>query len=406
MKTNAIQSAVFVAVMNLVVAVSSAADPTTPDRDIVVRTELSLKTPRSRDPVLGGSREKVFFQIWIPAGVTTVRGAICNPFSKDEPVSKHWQAACRHWKFAYLQADFDGVKKDDFPLLPTALIELAKQSGHPEIEHMPFCWTGMSRGGGMSMQFSELMPERTIASVPVCLEVGPASEATRRIPVLTVFGEKDGSQMEKLLGKLPAERNLDARWSIAVQWGRKHEFGQANNLSFVFLDDVIARRLPADTSADKPLALNAFPLEEGWIGDQSTWSKDGTRPAIHAWNDSPTERTQCCWLPSKRVAAAWQSFVAGTKEITINEPGGLGDGQKFELHPASQPVAVKLTVDGRLKPARVELWDAEQRLAERTAEPWAFEASLKPGIHALFATVQGTDNSVRNSRLHTIVVGE
>jgi len=365
-----------------------------------------LKTPRSRDPVLGGSRDKVFFQIWIPAGVKTVRGAICNPFSKDEPVSKHWQAACRHWRFAYLQTDFDGVKKDDFSLLPTALIELAKQSGHPEIEHMPFCWTGMSRGGGMSMQFSELLPERTITSVPVCLEVGPASEATRSIPVLTVFGERDGSQMEKLLGKLPLERKQDARWSIAVQWNRKHEFGQANNLSFVFLDDVISRRVSAAMSADKVATLNDFPLEEGWLGDHSTWSKDGQRPTIHAWNDFPADRTWACWLPSQRVAATWQAFVAGTKEITVNEPAGLGDGQKFELHSASKPVTVKLTIDKRLTPTKVELWDAHQCVAERTEAPWEFEVRLPPGIHSLIATVRSPLPSVRTSRPHTIVVGD
>src|SRR4051794_33212035 len=80
--------------------------------DLVVRTELPLKTARSRDPVLGGARDKVFFQVWIPDGVKVVRGAVCNPFSRDEPVSKHWQAACRHWRFAYLQTDFDVVKKD------------------------------------------------------------------------------------------------------------------------------------------------------------------------------------------------------------------------------------------------------------------------------------------------------
>lgn len=388
--------------LGLVTVVSWAADPVPPPGDVVVRTELPLKTPRSRDPVLGGSREKVFFQVWIPAGVKTVRGAICNPFSKDEAVSQHWQAACRHWRFAYLQTDFDGVKQDGFSLLPNALIELAKQSGHPEIEHMPFCWTGMSRGGGMSMQLSELMPERTIASVPVCLEVGPASESTRPIPVLTIFGERDGSQMDKLLGKLPVERKRDARWSIAVQWNRKHEFGQANNLSFVFLDEVISRRLPLAAGN----VLRSFPLEEGWLGDPSTWSKDGNRPTIHAWNDFPADRTRACWLPSERVAATWQAFVASSKEITINEPAGLGDGQMFELHSTSKPVTVKLTIDKRLTPAKVELWDAHQRLAERTEAPWVFEVRLLPGIHSVIATVQSPLPSMRTSRPHTIVVGD
>lgn len=374
-----------------------------PGEDIVVRTELPLKTPRSRDPVLGGARDKVFFSVWIPAGVKTVRSAMCNPFSRDEGVGKHWKAMCRHWKFAYVQTDFDAVKKEEFSLLTTALVELAAKSGHPEIARMPLCFTGMSRGGGMSMQLGELMPERTIASVPVCLEVGPASDATRKIPVLTVFGEKDGSQMAKLLAKLPIERKQGARWSIAVQWGRGHEFGQANNLSFVFLDDVIARRVPQETTAGKPVQLKDFPLEDGWLSDPASWGKDGRRPTIDGWKNFKGEREQACWLPSQRSAAVWQAFVRGSKEITISEPAGLGDGQKFVSHPAGAPIAVKVAVAAKLQATKIELWDAHQRLAERASAPWDFEVSLKPGVHALFAIVEAGDFQ-RCSRPHTIVV--
>jgi hypothetical protein len=375
--------------------------------DLVVRTELPLKTARSRDPVLGGARDKVFFQVWIPSGVKTVRGAVCNPFSKDEAVvSKHWQAACRHWQFAYVQTDFDAVKKEEFTLLQTSLAELAKKSGHPEIEHMPFCWTGMSRGGGMSMQFAELMPERTVASVPVCLEVGPTTEASRRIPVITVFGEKDGSQMEKLLDKLPAERKLGAHWGIAVQWGRKHEFALANNLSFVFLDDVIARRLPKETAEKGAVRLNDLPLEEGCLGDQAGWGKDGRRPAVLPWKEFKGERDRVCWFPSQRTAAVWQAFVAGTKDVTISEPPGLGDGQPFVPQSAAKPITVKLNLSPEWKADKVELWDGERRMAERTKAPWTFEVKLTPGIHALIATVQESGKEVRTSRPHTIVVSE
>lgn len=374
------------------------------DKDVVARVELPLKTPRARDPVLGGARDKVYFQVTIPAGVATVRGAVCNPFARDEAVSNHWRAACRHWQFAYLQADFDAVKKEEYPLLLAALSELAKKSGHPEVEHMPLCFTGMSRGGGMSMQLTELMPERTIASVPVCLEVGPTSAATRKVPVLTVFGEKDGKQLPLLLDKLPKERAQEARWALAVQWGRGHEFGQANNLSFVFLDEVISRRLPAKAPpADRPVVLTDFPLEDGWLADPSRWGRDGRRPALHSWKDFPGERAQACWLPGPRVAAVWQAFVGATKEVIITEPPGLGDGQPFAAHAAARPIVVKISVAKDLDAQKVELWDAHQRLAERTEAPWNFDVSLQPGIHALVAIVQA-GKTARTSRPHTIVV--
>jgi len=102
----------------------------------------------------------------------------------------------------------------------------------------------------------------------------------------------------------------------------------------------------------------------------------------------------------------WQAFVAGTKDVVISEPAGLGDGQKFVAHAAAKPIAVKVTIAAGLRPTKVELWDAHQRLAERTEAPWTFEVSLKPGVHALFATVQEMGQAARTSRPHTIVVAE
>jgi hypothetical protein len=302
--------------------------------------------------------------------------------------------------------DFDAVKKDEFAILKSALADLAKKSEHPELDHLPLCFLGMSRGGGMSMQLAELMPERTIASVPVCLEVGPGSEATRHVPVLTVFGEKDGAQMEKLLGKLPTERKLGGRFGIAVQWNRKHEFGQANNLAFVFFDDAITRRLPKDAAANKPVPLADIPLEDGWLGDPATWEKDGMRPTITAWQDYKGDREKACWFPSQRIAATWQGFVGATKDVTITDPAGLGDGQAFGTHTATKSVAVKLALAAGLKPTKVELWDGDERLAEKAEAPWAFEVKFKPGIHALYAVTRQDGQEQRTSRPHTIVVGE
>jgi hypothetical protein len=387
----------------LIVAGLPAADPVA--KDILVRTELPLQTPRSRDPVLGGSRDKVYFQVWIPDGVKVVRGAICNPFSRDETPQKHWQAAARHWQFALVQTDFDGVRKDEFGLLEKALSELAKKSGHPELAHVPLCYTGMSRGGGMSMQLAELLPQRTLASVPVCLEVGPASAASRNVPVITVFGEKDGKQLPKLMEKLPKERGQGARWAIAVQWGRRHEFGQANNLSFVFLDDVIRRRLPDGATALKgPVRLNDIPLDAGWVGDISSWKQ---RPApITPAAQFKGDTAQVCWLPTKRTAAVWQAFVSPhAREVKIAAPPGLGDKQPFVVHPAAKPVKVRVTLDPKLHAQAVELWDADAKLAERREGPWEFEVRLRPGIHSLIAKVTENGQS-RLSRPHTIVVAE
>lgn len=374
--------------------------------DTLVQVEYTLKTPRSRPPVLGGEKDKLLYTVWIPDGVKVVRGAVCNPFSKGDGPGKHWQSVCRLWQFAYVQMDYDAVKKDEFLTLKTALTDLAKKSGHPELEFMPFCYTGMSRGGGMTMAMAELMPERTIACVPVCLEVGPSSEATRKIPVVTVFGEKDGSQMPKLLAKLPAERAENARFAIAVQWGLGHEFALANNLSYIFMDDVIRKRVPETPSPKEAPRLKDIPLEDGWLVDQATWKEP--RPVIASFADYKGKSAEAGWLPSKRLAAVWQAFVSpSAKQIKISEPPGLGGGQPFVLHSAGKPIKVGVSVDEKLSATHVQLYDADVLLAERKQALFEFEVTLKPGVHSLIATVMDENGKPgRLSRPHTIVVSE
>lgn len=82
---------------------AGGAESPVPTGEVTARVEHMLKSARTRDPVLGGAKDKVSVSGWIPDGVKTVRGGICNPFAKDQPVGKHWKTACRHWQFASVQ---------------------------------------------------------------------------------------------------------------------------------------------------------------------------------------------------------------------------------------------------------------------------------------------------------------
>lgn len=358
---------------------------------------ITLKKPRKEPPRQGGTADKVDLSIFIPVGVKTVRGAVMNPFYVPTVGQKHWQDFCRLHSMALIGSNHFGVTKDEFAsTLQSALDEWATSTGHAELRTIPFCFVGMSAGGGMARQFALAMPERTIAVAPVCLEVAPDEQSLRPIPFLNVFGEKDGKQMPLHLEKLPAARKQGALWGVAVQWGRGHEFALANNLILPFFDDVIRARLGPDGL--KPVAA-----EQGWLGDVAAWGeKKRVAPIAAVASPQGIDPSSACWFPSGGFAATWQAFVLADKRLVIDQPPGLGDKQPYVPHIAGKPIRIAASCK---EPAvtQVDLYIGDKRVASRTAAPFDFEWTAAAGIHPLYVVARTPGGDIR-SRPHTLVV--
>jgi hypothetical protein len=304
------------------------------------------------------------------------------------------------WDFAIIGANFFAVRDPDYPVLLTAMKNLAEQSGHPEIENLPLCFVSFSAGAGMSMKFVQMMPDRVIAAAPVGLEVGPRDEATRAIPTLTVFGEKDGRQMEILGANLPKERAQSGRWATAVQWGRRHEFAAANNLVVPFFGRVIQQRYPA---AQNPLqgVPKLLPSEEksGWLVDNASWTSNAPRTA--SFEKYEADKGAAGWLPDAYMAAVWRAFVSKSTDVKITSPVGLNDGQPFNALPSQNPVAVTVEVKGASQ--KVQLFDGDNLLGESTAAPFSWSLKMEPGVHSLIA-IATFENEQQVSRPVTVIV--
>lgn len=374
-----------------------------PAADQVFETQVKLKTPRSqKDKRAKGPADAAEFKLWLPDGVKKIRGVTYNPFYLDAVGQKHWQAACRLWGFGILAGNQFGVKKDEHGDTPlAALRQFAKQTGHPELANVPLCPLGMSAGGGMAVNFTALAPERVLAVGPVCLEVGPRNEASFGIPILTIFGERDGKQLEKLAESLPEARKQGAQFATAVQWRRRHEFGQANNLLFVLFDHVQPLRYPDSLDPAKgPIKLNPCKLEAGWLGDPATW--DQPEPTIAAYDRYKGDKSKACWFPDSYVAHTWQAFVIKEPQVKLKSPPGLGDGQPFGVLEAGKPIEVKATVAKDLLVKKLELFDGDKSIG--TISEGSAEVKLAKGIHALIVVATLKDGSRRLSRPSTVVV--
>ena len=366
--------------------------------DLYLETAVRLQTPKkdSRRAQEGGL-EHVAFRIWLP-NVPAVRGVVFNPYYTKAVTQEHWQAACRQWEFGILSANFFGAKSDEFPaLIDRALSRFAEESDHPEIAQAKLCPVGMSAGAGMSVRITELMPERVIAAGPVCLEVGPRNAASMQVPILTVFGERDGKQYEKLTAKLPQARKQHALFAIAVQWGRRHEFARANNLVMPFFDAAIRRRLGAPGEPLRP-----FDERSGWLGDLSNW--DSEVAPVQPYDGFSGNPHEACWFPDETTARAWQAFVTREPALKIKNPPGLGDGQPFILHRVGEEIAVEGGPRSKApESAGIEVYAGAKRIAKLT-DGKAIIQFVKPGIYPIYLRRQHDDGTVQFSRPQTLLI--
>ena len=378
----------------------------TPGR--IVQVQVKLKTPKDgRDKRVARPLDEVSCSMFIPQGSGTLRGALFNPFYEDTVRQQHWRTAVNHWGFALIGTNLFRVRNDEIGLtVRNALNQLAKAGGHPEVSHFPLCVLGMSIGAGLTTRIVEAMPERVITAAPVCLEVGPRDAASERVPMITIFGEKDGRQMEKLTAKLPEARRNGAQWAIAVQWGQRHEWYRANNLVMPLFDRAIAKRYPASASPlDGPVQLIDYDPKNGWLGDIGTWHSQCPTIAPAGKTTIPAGRS--CWLPDHYVASVWQAFVAKEPRIKIITPAGQGDGKPFAAYSSGSPISVTLAADPTCKTEHIDLYDGSERIGRCEGDPPnCVIKGLEAGVHALIARVTTSDGRQICSHPNTIVVVE
>lgn len=380
-----------------------------PSEGQIFEALIKLEQPKKSADRSEGGADHVPFSLWIPPDVKTIRGVFFNPFYLKTSGQAHARAMARHYGFAVIGANYMRVNNKEFaPTLLAAFKDFAAQSKHPELEQAPLLMVGMSAGAGMCVQFTEQLPERVIAVAPVCLEVGPISDKSKDVPMLTIFGEKDGGQMKLLLEKLPKQRQaFDAAWAIAPQWGRRHEFGAANNLEYPFYARVMAQRYPSEVMpSGTATQLKQCDPALAWYADPARWTE---RPCpIYAAKDYPGDKAAACWFPDEHVARTWQAFVFPKPRLKITSPAGLGDGQAFAVHSSSEPLTVEAAVaEGDTPVTKLILRDGEKFLSESnvTGGKAQFKLDkLPPGIHPLIVSEPSTAEIYEISRPVTIIV--
>jgi pimeloyl-ACP methyl ester carboxylesterase len=163
---------------------------------------VEVEYPPSATP--GELQVGVTYILWIPEGVTRLRGLIVHQHGAGRNAAEHgalaaydlhWQALAKKWDCALLgptyhvlndaidttpggsQLWFDPAMGSDKTFLK-ALEELGAKSGHTELSAVPWILWGHSGGGIWSDVMTDLHPERVVAAF---LRSGTAAMFRRRV---------------------------------------------------------------------------------------------------------------------------------------------------------------------------------------------------------------------------------
>src|SRR5262249_44529161 len=195
------------------------------------------------------------------------------------------------------------VSKGSGQALLDALASLAKKSGHAEIATAPLLLWGMSAGGEFNYELTAWKPERVIAFIVNKGNVyytALASAAARRVPGILFTGENDLEfRVDAVSGLFAINRRAGALWAYAQEPGVGHEVAHSREFAAVLFDEMLSLRL-SDGGELRPL------------DDKSGFFGDAKSHAVQAVGETkPPSQYPVSWLPSERVAHAWQAVVAG-----------------------------------------------------------------------------------------------
>ncbi len=285
----------------------------------------------------------VNYTVWIPPGITTLRGVIVHQHGCGEGSCKsgltaafdlHWQALAKKHDCALIGPSYEQPEKAECQMwcdprngsdaaFQKALSDLGKKSGHAELATVPWALWGHSGGGHWAGGMTLLHPDRVAAAwlrsgVPL-MEANPArptikpytvGDAVLGVPIMCNLGTKEGVTVTegRFAGAWTANqaffnvvRPRGGLIGISIDPFTAHECGNQRYLAIPWLDACLSARLPKK-SGDP---LNAMPTDGAWLA--SLLSTEAT-PQGKFSGDVKT----ALWLPNADIAKAWMNYVKDT----------------------------------------------------------------------------------------------
>jgi poly(3-hydroxybutyrate) depolymerase len=266
----------------------------------------------------GANFDKANFRLWYPTDGGTLKGVVVlmpgsNGDGRPQAQDTLWQQFAAKHHLALLAGqitdkpheqsfieDYINVSKGSGQAMLDALASFASKSNHPELTTAPFLMWGMSAGGQFNYEFVAWKPERVVAFVVNKGGIYYSAllpKASREVPGILFVGGKDlAFRTNTIAGLFAVNRRAGALWAYADEPSAGHIVGRSREVATIFFEDMLAARVGAGATL-QPLAEKS-----GFIGDL-------TAKTFQPMGDSRPPAVPTAWLPTERVARAWQALV-------------------------------------------------------------------------------------------------
>lgn len=300
----------------------------TPAKDqLVVRNwDIQLTDTQWQEAVRAkgeGKREDVKFDLWIPEGVTAVKGVVAiSGHGSGETLYRHpeLRKIARELHLGVFKFVGNPVQRGFWPksLLYERLGTMGERAGQTGIANAPLFLYGHSNGTG----FSALFPATESTRVWGWVSMRPGitfqvyQPGAAQVPGLVIFGEDDQflerPSKEENLAVVPLMRKKhNALWNFAVEPKTGHGPGEKTwPLVFSFLRHTFVARVPANADPRQgPVALKPLTAESGVLGQNWNPKAGGYQTLPFApYADFTGEKASASWLINTDYAADWQAF--------------------------------------------------------------------------------------------------
>ena len=266
----------------------------------------------------GANFDKANFRMWVPSDGVALKGIVVlmpgsNGDGRPQAQDTLWQQFAVKHRLALLAVQLTDkpheqnfieeyiiVSKGSGQAMLDAIASFAAKSNHPELTSAPCLMWGMSAGGPFNYEFVAWKPERVIAFVVNKGGIYYSAllpKASRDVPGILFVGGKDlAFRTNTIAGLFAVNRRAGALWAYAEEPSAGHIVGRSREVATAFFEDMLAARVGSG-AALQPLAEKA-----GFIGDL-------TAKTFQPMGDSRPPAVPTAWLPTERVARAWQAMM-------------------------------------------------------------------------------------------------